>query len=67
MLGELEQVVMLAALRLGDDAYGVAIQAAIRRATGRDLTLGTGLKLLRASIAALKRMAAGLAVGLEPS
>jgi DNA-binding PadR family transcriptional regulator len=96
---------MLAALRLGDDAYGVAIQAAIRRATGRDLTLGTihktlvrleakgllasrmgeaapyrggrrkrhykvtpaGLKLLRASIAALKRMAAGLAVGLEPS
>ena len=105
MLGELEQVVMLATLRLGEDGYGVTIQDAIRRATGRDLTLGTihktlvrleakgmissrlgesapvrggrrkrhyevtpaGLKLLRASIAALRRMATGLAVGLEPS
>jgi PadR family transcriptional regulator PadR len=105
MLGELEQVVMLATLRLGEVGYGVTIQDAIRRATGRDLTLGTihktlvrleakgmissrlgesapvrggrrkrhyevtpaGLRLLRASIAALRRMAAGLAVGLEPS
>ena len=103
MLGELEQVVMLAALRLGDEGYGVAVQEAIHKATGRDLTLGTihktlvrleakgmlasrmgdsapyrggrrkrhykvtpaGLKLLRASINALRRMAAGLAVGLE--
>ena len=105
MLGELEQVVLLATLRLNDEGYGVTIQDAIRRATGRDLTLGTvhktlvrleakglvasrlgesaphrggrrkrhyavtpdGLKLLRASIRALRRMAAGLAVGLEPS
>ena len=105
MLGELEQVVLLATLRLGDDGYGVTIQDAIRKATGRDLTLGTihktlvrleakgmiasrmgetapyrggrrkrhykvtpaGLKLLRASINALRRMAAGLAVGLERS
>jgi len=105
VLGELEQVVMLATLRLGDDGYGVTIQDAIRRATGRDLTLGTihktlvrleakgmiasrmgetapyrggrrkrhyevtapGLKLLKASINALRRMAAGLAVGLEQS
>ena len=103
MLGELEQVVMLATLRSGDDAYGVTIQDAIRRATGRDLTIGTihktlvrleakgliesemgaaspvrggrakryyrvtppGLKTLKASISALRRLAAGLTVGLE--
>ena len=105
MLGELEQVVMLATLRLGDDGYGVTIQDAIRRATSRDLTIGTihktlvrleakgmiasrmgdsepvrggrrkrhykvtpsGLRVLKASIGALRRMAAGLAVGLEPT
>lgn len=105
MLGELEQVAMLATLRLGDEGYGVTIQDGIVRATGRDLTMGTihktlvrleakgmiasrmgdaapvrggrakrhyqvtpaGLKALRASINALRRLAAGLAVGLEPS
>ena len=46
MLGELEQVVMLATLRLGDDGYGVTIQDAILKATGRDLTLGTIHKTL---------------------
>lgn len=102
MLGELEQVVLLATLRLGDDGYGVTIQDGIRRATGRDLTLGTvhktlvrleakglvasrlgdsepvrggrrkrhyrvtpaGLRVLRASINALRKLASGLAVGL---
>ncbi|HYC51437.1 MAG TPA: helix-turn-helix transcriptional regulator [Gemmatimonadaceae bacterium] len=105
MLGELEQIVLLATLRLGGDGYGVPIQDAIRKATGRDLTLGTihktlvrledkgfvasrmgeasphrggrakrhyevtpaGLKQLRASVRALRRMAAGLPVGLEPT
>src|SRR3954470_15967397 len=105
MLGELKQVVLLAVLRLDGDGYGVTIQDAIRKATGRDLTIGTihktlvrleakgyvesrigeasphrggrakrhyetppaGLKLLRASLRALKRMAAGLAVGLDPA
>ena len=104
MLGELEQVVMLATLRMGDDGYGVTIQDAIHRA-GRDLPIATihetlvrleakgliasrmgdatpvrggrakrhyrvtpaGLKALRASIAALRRLAHGLAVGLEKS
>jgi DNA-binding PadR family transcriptional regulator len=104
MLGELEQVVLIATLRLGEEGYGVSIQEAVRRATGRDLTLGTihktlvrledkgfvasrmgesepvrggrrkrhfrvtpaGLKQLKASIAALRRMAAGLELGLEP-
>jgi PadR family transcriptional regulator, regulatory protein PadR len=103
MLGELEQIVMLATLRVGDDAYGVTIQDAIHKATGRDLTFGTihktlvrleakgmvvsrmgesepvrggrakrfykvspaGLKALRASISVVKRLAAGLALGLD--
>jgi len=105
MLGELEQIVILATLRLGDEGYGVTVQQAIARATGRDLTLGTihktlvrleekgmvtshlgdatpyrggrrkrhykvtpaGMRSVRQSLAALRRMAAGLAVGLEPT
>lgn len=103
MLGELEQVVLLSALRLGDDGYGVSIKEEIHKATRRDLTLGTihktlvrleakgylesrlgeatpqrggrakrhysvtpdGLKALRASMRALRRMAQGLSVGLD--
>src|SRR3954463_13131162 len=103
MLGELEQVVLLAVLRLDADGYGVTIQQAIRNATGRDLTIGTihktlvrleakgytasrmgeasphrggrakrhyevtpaGVKMLRGSLQALRRMAAGLQVGRD--
>jgi DNA-binding PadR family transcriptional regulator len=103
MLGELEQVVLLSALRLGDEGYGVSIKEEIHKATRRDLTLGTihktlvrleakgfvesrlgeatpqrggrakrhyrvtpdGLRALRASMRALRRMAQGLSVGLE--
>jgi PadR family transcriptional regulator PadR len=39
-LGEFEQLVLLALIRLGDDAYGVAIRNEIERETGRDVTLG---------------------------
>jgi DNA-binding PadR family transcriptional regulator len=35
-LGEFEQVVLLAILRLGDDAYGVTIRAEIEKCTGRE-------------------------------
>ena len=41
MLGEFEQLVLLAVLRLGDDAYGVPVLAEIERATGRSPTLAT--------------------------
>ena len=34
-LGEFEQIVLLAILRLGDDAYGVPIGAEIQKQTGR--------------------------------
>jgi PadR family transcriptional regulator PadR len=46
VLGELEQVVLLALLRVGADAYGVPILAEIERQTGRSLTLATVHKTL---------------------
>ena len=46
MLGEFEQVVLLAILRVGDDAYGVPVCDEIRSATGREVTLGALYKTL---------------------
>lgn len=46
MLGELEQVVLLAVLRVGKDAYGVPVHDEIQRRAERDLTLGTIYKTL---------------------
>lgn len=40
-LGEFEQVVLLAILRLGDDAYAVSIRDEIIRRTGRDVSRGS--------------------------
>jgi PadR family transcriptional regulator, regulatory protein PadR len=40
-LGELEQLVILALLRLGDDAYGVTVQATLAERTGRSPALAT--------------------------
>lgn len=37
-LGEVEQLVLLAILRLGDDAYGVPIVEEILERTGRDVS-----------------------------
>lgn len=39
-LGEFEQVVLLAILRLEDDAYGVTIRQEIAARTGREVSLG---------------------------
>ena len=46
VLGELEQVVMLALLRVGSEAYGVPVRDEVHRCTGRDLTLGAVYKTL---------------------
>ena len=46
MLGELEQIVLLAVLRVGAQAYGVAIAHEIQRQTRRELTLATVYKTL---------------------
>jgi len=40
VLGGFEQIVLLALLRLGDDAYGVPIRQAIEQRTGRAVTVG---------------------------
>jgi DNA-binding PadR family transcriptional regulator len=40
-LGEFEQLVLLALLRLGDDGYGVSVQREIARCTGRSPSFGT--------------------------
>jgi PadR family transcriptional regulator, regulatory protein PadR len=39
-LGELEQIVLLAVLRVGPNAYGVPIRVEISERTGRSLTVG---------------------------
>jgi PadR family transcriptional regulator, regulatory protein PadR len=39
-LGEFEQLVLLAVLRLGDDAYGMRVRREIAERTGRDVTIG---------------------------
>ncbi len=103
MLGELEQLVLLATLRVGADAYGVPIQRELAREGGRDLALATvyktlarleakglvrsrsgeptplrggrrkryyqltpaGMRALQHALRTLRRLAAGLAVGME--
>ncbi len=50
-LGELEQIVLLAVLRVGDDAYAVPILAQIEAQTGRKIARGalyTALERLEA-------------------
>jgi PadR family transcriptional regulator, regulatory protein PadR len=39
-LGELEQLILLAILRLGDDAYGVTIRAELEDRAGRSIAPG---------------------------
>ena len=39
-LGEFEQIVLLAILRLADNAYGVPVRQEIEKRTGRSLTVG---------------------------
>jgi DNA-binding PadR family transcriptional regulator len=41
LLGEVEQLVLLAVLRLGDEAYAVPIRALIKDETGVELSRGT--------------------------
>ena len=45
-LGEFEQLVLLALVRLGENAYGVAIANEIEGKTGRDISLGAVYKTL---------------------
>src|SRR5271154_6438608 len=40
-LGECELMILLAVIRLGDDAYGVPISRELLETTGRDVALGS--------------------------
>ncbi|MEM7298438.1 MAG: helix-turn-helix transcriptional regulator [Bacteroidota bacterium] len=46
-IGELEELVMLTAAALKDDAYGVAIVAEIKETTGREMNIGAIHTVLR--------------------
>jgi len=46
MLGEFEQLVLLALLRLGEAAYGVTVQDEIERRSGRQVSAGTVYRAL---------------------
>jgi DNA-binding PadR family transcriptional regulator len=39
-LGEFEQLVLLAVLRLGDEAYGLGVRREIQMRTGREVAIG---------------------------
>lgn len=41
VVGQFEFLVLLAVMRLGDDAYGVPIAKAIEETSGRDVALGS--------------------------
>jgi len=45
-LGEFELLIMLAIVRLGDDAYGVTIRDELERETSREVTVGAIYKTL---------------------
>jgi len=46
MIGEFEQLVLMAVMHAGDEAYGVPVHAEIRRRTGRDPSLAAVYKTL---------------------
>jgi DNA-binding PadR family transcriptional regulator len=63
-LGELEQIVLLAVLRVGDRAYAVPIREQIEAQTGRDIARGalyTALERLEAKGCLRSRMGEPLA------
>lgn len=45
-LGEFEQLLLLALLRLGDEGYGVTVRRELERRAGRAVSLGTVYKTL---------------------
>lgn len=58
-LGDLEQLILLAILRLGDDAYGVTIRTELSRRAGRAITPGalyTSLERLEGKGLVISRM-----------
>src|SRR6185295_10088169 len=48
-LGEFEQLVLLALVRLGDEAYGISIHGELQRRARRDVTVAAVYKTLAVS------------------
>ena len=51
LLGSLEQIVLLAALRLGEDAYGMTVRREIETRAGRDISIGAVYASFKATAA----------------
>jgi PadR family transcriptional regulator PadR len=45
-LGSLEHIVLLAVMRLGEEAYGITVRREIESITGRDLSIGAAYATL---------------------
>lgn len=46
LVGEFEHLVLLAVVRLGDEAYGMTVRREIEERTGRDVTIGAVYRTL---------------------
>ena len=65
-LGEFEQLVLIALLRLGDEAYGMAVRREIEARAGRDVSIGAVYATLdRLESKGLVRSRLGEAIGRE--
>jgi DNA-binding PadR family transcriptional regulator len=61
-LGEFEQLVLLALIRLGDEAYGMTVRREIETRAGRDVSIGAVYATLdRLEVKGLVRSKAGAA------
>jgi PadR family transcriptional regulator PadR len=78
-LGEFEQLVLIALLRLGDEAYGMAVRREIEARADRDVSIGAvyakkcftitgaGARALDKSQQALRQMLDGLPARWNPA
>ncbi len=62
-LGEFEQLLLLAVMRLGDDAYGVTMRREVEARTGREVSLGA----IYPTMARLERKGLVSSFGSEPT
>ena len=62
-LGEFEQIILLAVVRLKDAAYGITIRDEIEACTGRDVSIGGAVGLVGAFL--LTRLLTSLVYGIS--
>ena len=65
ILGELEQLLMLTVLRLGDHAHSVAVRQDLKERTGRDVSPGAaGMTGIAAALGLISGLGSGIACRL---